>query len=160
MGAWSPWGGLQLPALSLVRNYMKYKYICMLFKKNLGTARFRYEWDIYFHQYRDAFVNVPSQWEMALHCNVVSHWLGAFTKGSLQSVHKHDYLHDSWGCLTFKIVLAAWQIWFKSVIVVIITMKITIMVLLITICPNVAIIYWSTNKNSIQHYVLWTLQFT
>ena len=28
------------------------------------------------------FVNVPSQWEATLHCNVVSHWLGAFTKWS------------------------------------------------------------------------------
>ena len=33
--------------------------------------------------YRDYFVNVPSQWETTLQCNVVSHWLGAFTKWSL-----------------------------------------------------------------------------
>ena len=25
----------------------------------------------------------PSQWEMTLHCNVISHWLGAYTKWSL-----------------------------------------------------------------------------
>ena len=25
---------------------------------------------------RDHFVNVPSQWETVLHCNIVSHWLG------------------------------------------------------------------------------------
>ena len=30
-----------------------------------------------------SFVNVPSQWEMTLHCNVVSHWLGAYTTWSL-----------------------------------------------------------------------------
>ena len=31
---------------------------------------------------RDHFVYVPSQWETLL-CNVVSHWLGAYTKWSL-----------------------------------------------------------------------------
>ena len=30
--------------------------------------------------FRDRFVNVPSQWEMTLQCNVISHWLGTFTK--------------------------------------------------------------------------------
>ena len=29
---------------------------------------------------RDLFVYTPSQWEMTLYCNVVSHWLGAYTK--------------------------------------------------------------------------------
>ena len=29
---------------------------------------------------RDHFVYAPSQWETMLHCNVVSHWLGACTK--------------------------------------------------------------------------------
>ena len=33
---------------------------------------------------RDHFVNVPSQWETTLQCNVVSHLLGAFTKWSLK----------------------------------------------------------------------------
>ena len=32
---------------------------------------------------RDHFVCTPSQWETALHCNAVSHWLGAYTKWSL-----------------------------------------------------------------------------
>ena len=31
---------------------------------------------------RDYFVYAPSQWEM-LHCNIVCHWLGAYTKWSL-----------------------------------------------------------------------------
>ena len=30
--------------------------------------------------HRDHFVYEPSQWEMTLQCNVISHWLGAFTK--------------------------------------------------------------------------------
>ena len=32
------------------------------------------------HRNRDPFVNGPSQWETTLHYNVVSHWLGAYTK--------------------------------------------------------------------------------
>ena len=31
----------------------------------------------------DHSVYVPSRWEMALHCNAVSHWLGAYTEWSL-----------------------------------------------------------------------------
>ena len=27
---------------------------------------------------KDRFVYAPSQWETTLHCNVVSHWLGAY----------------------------------------------------------------------------------
>ena len=27
----------------------------------------------------------PSQWEMALHCNAISHWLGAYTEQSLEA---------------------------------------------------------------------------
>ena len=34
-------------------------------------------------QHRGHFVYAPSQWETTLQCNVVSHWLGAFTKWSL-----------------------------------------------------------------------------
>ena len=30
--------------------------------------------------YKDHFVYAPSQWETTLHCNVVPHWLGAYTK--------------------------------------------------------------------------------
>ena len=32
---------------------------------------------------RDHFENAPRQWETALHCKVISHWLGAYTKWSL-----------------------------------------------------------------------------
>ena len=32
---------------------------------------------------RDLSVDVPSQWETTLHCNVISYWLGAYTKWSL-----------------------------------------------------------------------------
>ena len=42
------------------------------------------------HSYMDHFVYMPSQWEMMLHCNVVSHWLGACTKWSLSLNSQHD----------------------------------------------------------------------
>ena len=35
------------------------------------------------HLFRDDFVHAPSQWETTLQCNVVSHWLVAYTKSSL-----------------------------------------------------------------------------
>ena len=34
---------------------------------------------------RDHFVHMPSQWETMLQCNVVSHWLDAYTKWSLDA---------------------------------------------------------------------------
>ena len=39
------------------------------------------------HVLQGLFVNVPSQWETALHCNVVFHWLGAYAKWSLVFIH-------------------------------------------------------------------------
>ena len=39
-------------------------------------------------------MNAPNQWEMMLHCNMVSHWLGAFTKRSL-------YMHGISGSFIF-----------------------------------------------------------
>ena len=40
------------------------------------------------HKFRDHFAYAPNQWETTLHCNVVSHWLGAYTTWSLQN---NDY---------------------------------------------------------------------
>ena len=37
-----------------------------------------------FYIVRDHFVNAPSKWETS-HCNIVPHWLGAYTKWSLHS---------------------------------------------------------------------------
>ena len=39
---------------------------------------------------RDHFVHAPSQWETTLHCNVVSHWLGACKKLSLMVWINHQ----------------------------------------------------------------------
>ena len=42
---------------------------------------------------RDNFVYAPDQWENTLHCNVVSHWLVAYTKWFQYCVR---YFHTSW----------------------------------------------------------------
>ena len=42
---------------------------------------------------RDQFVNVTSQWETTWHCNVVSHWLGAYIKLSLKLNVMYSTLH-------------------------------------------------------------------
>ena len=41
-------------------------------------------------KFRDYFVNAPNQWEVMLHCNIVSHWLGAIAKWSLKIVSYRD----------------------------------------------------------------------
>ena len=52
---------------------------------------------------RDHSVYVPSQWEMVLHCNTISHWLGAYTEWSLMIKISDDSRHHkaslSWGWL-------------------------------------------------------------
>ena len=35
---------------------------------------------------KDHFVHAPIQWEMALHCNAASHWLGAYTEWPLFTI--------------------------------------------------------------------------
>ena len=37
---------------------------------------------------RDHFVYAPSQWETTLQCNVVSHWMGTYSKWSLYQASK------------------------------------------------------------------------
>ena len=59
---------------------------------------------------RDYFVYAASQWGTTLHCNVVSHWLGAYTKLSLPegaysktttSTTKHESCLLFLGCIIF-----------------------------------------------------------
>ena len=38
---------------------------------------------LFAYVHRDHFVYAPSHWETMLHCNIVSYWLGAYTKCSL-----------------------------------------------------------------------------
>ena len=37
-----------------------------------------------YYSARDQFLHGPSQWKTVLQCNILSHWLGAYTKWSLQ----------------------------------------------------------------------------
>ena len=51
---------------------------------------------LYFHMMsplQDHFAYAPSQWKRTLHCNVVSHWLGAYAKLSLPLDGKMMPLH-------------------------------------------------------------------
>ena len=69
-----------------------YKYIYALInlafmlyhKVGVGDSLHKTQMTGKVHRLRDHFVYVPSQWEMTLHRNVISHWLGTYTKWSLQ----------------------------------------------------------------------------
>ena len=39
--------------------------------------------EVFLYWGKDHFVNAPSQYETTLHCNIVPHWLGTFTRWSL-----------------------------------------------------------------------------
>ena len=43
---------------------------------------------------RDHFLYAPWQWEMVLHCNTISHWLGAYTNNHWISLRNFDLLLD------------------------------------------------------------------
>ena len=43
-------------------------------------------WQLYQDTIRVHSVYAPSQWEMTLHCKVISHWLGTYTKWSLHNM--------------------------------------------------------------------------
>ena len=46
--------------------------------------------------FRDHFVYMPSQWEIMLHCNVVSHWPGAYLKWSLHHCFRFWFVPTTW----------------------------------------------------------------
>ena len=53
-------------------------------------------WMTYQVYTKDHFVYAPSQWETTLQCNVVSHWLGAYTEWSLWyylNLNPHDKIY-------------------------------------------------------------------
>ena len=46
-------------------------------------------------KHRDHFVYAANQWDTTLQCNVVTYWLGAYTKWSLQAeIHIHYVEHE------------------------------------------------------------------
>ena len=63
--------------------------------------------------HRDHFVYAPSQWETTLHCNVVSHWLGAYTTPSQWVTTLHCNVVSHWlGAHTKRNTSNEWRIWF------------------------------------------------
>ena len=65
---------------------------------------------------RDHCVYVSSQWETTLHCNVVSHWVGAFTEWSLDVYYQWQQA-PSMGPMKGPTQLAediTWIIWKKT----------------------------------------------
>ena len=58
------------------------------------------------HRITGYFMNVSGQWETTLHCNVISHWLGAYTKWSLESC----FIVLWWGLvmISFAHILQGW----------------------------------------------------
>ena len=46
--------------------------------------------------FRDHFVYMPSQWEIMLHCNVVSHWPGSYSKWSLHHCFRFWFVPTTW----------------------------------------------------------------
>ena len=59
---------------------------------------------------RDHSTYTPNQWEMALHCNAISHWLGAYTEGPLHEtqIRYFDIAHlvqtETSGRLVFYLI--------------------------------------------------------
>ena len=57
---------------------------------------------------RDNFVYAPGQWETTLHCNAVSHWLGSYTKWSMNDENKLSAIFNDYTVYFIKKVLAIW----------------------------------------------------
>ena len=70
--------------------------------------------------HRDHFVNAPSQWEMTLHCNVISHWLGAYTKWSRYHFEWSRWHENMFPCTGSRVnancdQIASWGgAWFRT----------------------------------------------
>ena len=56
-------------------------------------------WIRHVQLYRNHSVYAPSQWDTALHCNAVSHWLGAYTKSLVVPWIKHGKLYRCFSCV-------------------------------------------------------------
>ena len=53
---------------------------------------------------RDHFVYAPSQWKTTAHCNVVSHWLGAYAKWSLHTRSSTNHVNTNLAVCGFSSV--------------------------------------------------------
>ena len=71
-----------------------------VFHRSIGTLQMVSLWNlgldtISLKPFKDHSVYAPNQWDMTLHCNFVSHWVGAYTKWSLAF-----YMWDPYTCST------------------------------------------------------------
>ena len=84
---------------------LKIMYLKILFGKCKAILP-RSEWvNSEIRSFRGHFLHVPSQWETMLHCNIVSHWLVAYTKWSL-GLNELEELCLSPCCLTSRALMS------------------------------------------------------
>ena len=92
---------------------------------NKETNRYLNSTPISYGVSRDRFVYVPGQWETMLHCNIVSHWLGAYKKWSqciISMLFGIDHMQWLWSiasCHNVKVksvrwLLMAWHLFSTS----------------------------------------------
>ena len=107
-----------LPIIRVSTHFQSAKYCCKWQLQTLSTLwdwkiiddkRFAYliNYNIINVQYkditiRDHFVYVPSQWETMLQCDVIFHWLGAYTKWSLHNNMGHVYINTKYSVQNTK----------------------------------------------------------
>ena len=72
--------------LILCNKIKLFKFLHVIINVSFHKLRARLRWLHCASNGRDHFVNVPSQWETMLQCNVISHWHRTFTKWSLNGV--------------------------------------------------------------------------
>ena len=79
LGGSSITNALELPQSCTKSHHFGMDRSLLVYLCQISTLRAPLWWESSGH-----FVNAPSQWEMTLQCNVISHWLGVFTKWSLR----------------------------------------------------------------------------
>ena len=86
--------------------------LCLLLTLTVWLSPILHLADLYS---RDHSVCAPSQWETALQCNAVFHWLGAYTEWSLYSTRNHlSDLMCSTELLCINKTQESSSWWFKS----------------------------------------------
>ena len=78
---------LNIPSIASVQCLLMLWFLTLLVHQQSYAIDFQRE--IYPSILRDHFVNAASLWETTLHCNIISYWLGTFTKLSL--IFKVDF---------------------------------------------------------------------
>ena len=94
--------------MTIVSVWNTYTFQMNLILRNKMTSAKKYTLSRWI--FRDHFVCAPSQWE-TLQCNVVSHWLGAYTKWSLLLYYKNNMTSIWWVHGSHLIsILSIWSI--------------------------------------------------